>query len=564
MSFPVFAKDVSIERARKVATTFLQQSTATTLKSATQLELTLVTDFLTGIQETNPTLKSAGTDSPEMFAFNINQNTGFIIVSGDDAAFPILAYSDEQGIPATGFPPNIASWLDHYRQQIRYLKEHQIEPTEDVKMQWDGVYSRLKSAQNSVAPLTTTKWYQDSYYNAKCPYDSMAEKRTLTGCSATAMAQILKFWEYPSKGFGFHSYQHQKYGILSADFDTTSYNWAAMPDIVTAPNDAVATLMYHCGVAIDMDYGVSESGGRVIPVSYDIYAKNLFDASKSYFGYSKSIQALTRNYGHEMSEWTNMLKSELDSGRPILYEGYDSENDGGHEFICDGYDDQDNFHFNWGWGGLYNGYFRLEALIPPNKYNFNFYQTAIIGIKPPEDAVVYQLALNNPVETNKVEIKYGEGFTISVDILNKGTLDFKGDFCVAIYDDQYNLVDSVEIKTEQSLGAGVHFPDGLSFSSRGLSTMVPGTYRAYILYRSTNGEWIILQTDISDKLTKNFAEIKVSHKNVISLYSTIDLPLFSYVFLNGSSHITKQPVLSNDSLSVYLNVVNDSIKDFTD
>jgi hypothetical protein len=223
------------------------------------------------------------------------------------------------------------------------------------------------SVSTAVSPLVQTKWDQSPYYNNLCPYDNSKGERTVTGCVATAMAQVMNYWEYPKKGTGFHSYNHSKYGTLNANFGSTTYDWANMPNELTSSSstvqkNAVATLMYHCGVSVDMDYNVSSEGGSG---AYVISSRSPVThcteyALKTYFGYKTSIQGVQKA-DYTTTNWKNLLKAELDASRPIVYAGF---GDGGHCFVCDGYDNNDYFHFNWGWGGLYDGYFALNALIP--------------------------------------------------------------------------------------------------------------------------------------------------------------------------------------------------------
>ncbi len=202
------------------------------------------------------------------------------------------------------------------------------------------------------------------------------------------MAQVMKYWNYPTNGTGSHSYNHPTYGTLSADFGNTTYDWDNMLNVYTSSatqqqKDAVATLMYHCGVAVEMYYGIEESSA---------YLFWLEDNLINFFGYNPTtIQHLDRsNYSN--TEWENILKAELDAGRPILYSGdngsTDVENISSHEFICDGYDANDYFHINWGWGGDCDGFFLIDDLAPGSggigggMYDYRYYQTAIIGVQP--------------------------------------------------------------------------------------------------------------------------------------------------------------------------------------
>ncbi|MCK5743073.1 MAG: Spi family protease inhibitor, partial [Chlorobi bacterium] len=143
------------------------------------------------------------------YVFN-NEEKGFVIISGDDNASPILGYSNKNSFNPDNMPANLRKWLESYKEQIRYIIENNIGATENIKKQWQKIKS-AKSKQNKVLgevlPLIDTEWSQSPYYNDYCPYDSSEHERAVVGCVATAMAQIMKYWEYPETGSGFHSYQ---------------------------------------------------------------------------------------------------------------------------------------------------------------------------------------------------------------------------------------------------------------------------------------------------------------------------------------------------------------------
>jgi hypothetical protein len=194
------------------------------------------------------------------------------------------------------------------------------------------------------------------------------------------MAQVMKYWNYPQTGVGFHSYKHSQYGTLSANFALTTYDWKSMPNDVTSSNKAVATLMYHCGVGIEMIYGVNGSGAYMISAS----SANKYCAEyalKVFFGYKSSLKGVSRS-SYSDTQWVRMIKTELDAKRPILYDGFSNQpGQSGHCFIIDGYDNNSYFHLNWGWGGYNDGYYNINSL-NPGMLNFDFSQAAIFGIEP--------------------------------------------------------------------------------------------------------------------------------------------------------------------------------------
>ena len=178
-----------------------------------------------------------------------------------------------------------------------------------------------------------------------CPVDDLGEcSHAATGCTATAMAMIMKYWNYPQFGVGSHSYESQWYGTLTANFGETEYVWADMPDIVTEENPAVATLMYHCGVSVDMGYTGTTSGAAISPAAFF-----------NYFRYSHNA-VLDHQNNYTWTEWIALLENEIDNGRPVLYAGWEEMLLMGHSFVCDGYDASDYLHFNWGGDGYGNGY----------------------------------------------------------------------------------------------------------------------------------------------------------------------------------------------------------------
>lgn len=314
-------------------------------------------------------------DLPSIYFIHFKTG-GFVIVSGDDAAFPIIGYSLD------GFSddksPSFDGWIEMRNNEIDYIRKNSIKSSLEIADEWNrlkGTNSNTKFDGKNVSPLITTKWGQGCYYNALCPSSSGSCpcNRHLTGCVATAMAQIMKFHNYPSKGVGSYSYYHNLHGYISADFENTTYNWSSMPNSVTTTNNAVATLMFHCGVSVEMDYADCSSGSGAYPSFVPT-------ALVEFFNYSAST-TLVGKEDFDSYDWNSLLRDELDNNRPMFYFGYGS---GGHAFVCDGYCGTDFFHFNWGWNGSYDGYFYLNDLAP-GYYSFTNNQGAVIGIAPSDD-----------------------------------------------------------------------------------------------------------------------------------------------------------------------------------
>ena len=347
-------------------------------------------------KSTTPHFVNHATDFDNMYLFVNENGGGFVLVSADDAALPILGYSTTSAVEAEHLPDNVKEWLSGYQNEIEYLQSHHIEASEFVKEEWFRLQTnRLRAPllTSAVSPLLATTWDQSPYYNALCPYDNTYQQRAVTGCVATATAQVMKYWEHPYSGEGSHSYVDNSYGLQYADFGNTVYNWDNMPNYLTSSSSSssqmdVATLMYHVGVAVEMEYGVSATGGSGahMPEYYPGWVSAEY-ALKTYFKYNRSTLHSEFKEDYTDTQWCAMLRAELDAQRPLIYQGYDSV--GGHCFVCDGYTNDNQFHFNWGWSGYCDGYYVIGALNPAPggaggnaTYTFNIDNAALFGLMP--------------------------------------------------------------------------------------------------------------------------------------------------------------------------------------
>ena len=529
----VFAKSIDTETAKIVARNFLN------IPENSNLESVFNTSNISYDQ-------TSGTTNQQVLfhVFNLPSDQGFIIISGDDNIFPVLGYSLSGKFDENSLPSNFRKWIEGYKKEIQYIIENSIKATSEIAEKWEDLIKEPASQNSkmSVGPLITSTWDQGGYYNSSCPGGSV------TGCVATAMAQIMNYWEYPSQGTGFHSYNENDYGTLSANFGSTTYQWASMPNNVTSPNNAVATLMYHCGVSVEMDYSPQVSGAYVIENSPTPTACSEY-AFTTYFNYANSVQGVER-VNYNTTSWIQLLKSELDAGRPIEYAGYGSG--GGHAFICDGYDNNNYFHFNWGWGGAYDGYFLIDALNPSGtgtgggSGGYNSGHQAVIGIEPSSGNQTFNLQLYDNVTPSNNYIYYGQSFNVSTNIANFGGNTFNGDYTIAIFDNSYNFIEYVEILSGYTLQAGNFYSNNLIFSTNGILGMLPGTYYASLFYRPTGGNWM----QVSDGNYSNIAQIDVVNPN--------DIELNSSIIITPSSTLTQgQPA------SVNLNIINDGLSPFT-
>ncbi|MCF6241909.1 MAG: C10 family peptidase [Bacteroidales bacterium] len=371
-SFYGVSQQISENTAKTVAKNFLSEKQFTNFKKTNPK---IVFEKTTGKSKEN-----------NYYIFNDKNSHSFVIISADKKAYPILAYSLENNFPIANMPPEVAEWLAMYNLQIAKLKTLKKSAEEKVTLAWNKysstnfnpAASNLKeTVLTDVPPLISTTWNQGNYYNALCPETSTGGSggHVWAGCVAVAMAQLMKYWDYPANGQGSHSYVHYVYGEQSADFQNTTYNWGNMPNSLSAHNLDVATLIYHCGVSVNMNYSPTGSGS---------YSSTARASLINYFKYSSNTLLTSKN-AYTDENWKRMLRTEINAGRPLFYAGYGT---GGHAFNCDGYQGTDYFHFNWGWGGAYNGYFYLNDLTPGGN-NFSNSQSVMVGIVPSTLAPVF-------------------------------------------------------------------------------------------------------------------------------------------------------------------------------
>ena len=319
---------------------------------------------------------AAGYDN--LYIFSPSSGRGFVVLSTDDAAVSVLGYSAQNSFTLP-IPSSVAAWIQSYDEQVAYLAASDT----STGYHFRPLRSPGASSYSIVGPLVQTRWNQSPFYNDSCP--SIGGELTVTGCTATALAQIMRYWKSPITGTGGKNYFDAGSGqMLSANFGSTQYRWRNMPlSLSSASSDAekaaVAQLMYHCGVSLSTTFGLNANGGSsAMPTA-------VLTALTQNFSFREGLSL--KRYEDNSSTWTQLLKDEIDAGRPVFYAGYDD--DAGHAFICDGYDNLGAFLFNWGWGGSYDGYFQIGALNPGgggigsnNSNTFNQDNLAIVGIRP--------------------------------------------------------------------------------------------------------------------------------------------------------------------------------------
>lgn len=347
-------------------------------------------NFRESIHETQVAYQTFSSKSSQPTLFVVNVNDGFVVVSGDDRAVPVLGYSNQGNFDAVHCPVQLLELLRSYSDAISEITINVEEADASLSEKWnnlcENVWVNEQRNINEVEPLlTNNNWQQNNGYNYFCPADANGPAgHAYVGCVALAMGQVMHYWQHPTKGAGSHTYEcnhsssqagnYPDYGTLSANFGTTTYNFSLMPNYLdgSTPSNqilAVAKLLYHCGIAVDMFYG---------PEGSMAFHDDIAAAMEQYFKYDSCLTLWQSSY---QGDWDEMLKADLDAGRPIIYCAY--ANEGGHEFVCDGYDSQNYFHFNWGWGGLHNGYFLTSNMNP--SFVFSSSHGVVAHIQPKSD-----------------------------------------------------------------------------------------------------------------------------------------------------------------------------------
>ncbi len=365
INFNISAESVDIKDAERTAVNFYYQNIYQNCDTKYNLYDIKITGSITEYDNSDPVY----------YIFNIDKG-GFVIIAAENTAYPVLAYSYNGSYNVKNQNPAFNEWMGNYKEQIAYIRKIKASSTHEIDSLWNVYdtdnfsYIPSKDAKD-IQPLLKTTWNQDYYYNEMCPADASGPGgHAYAGCVATAMAQVMNYYKFPNQGTGSHSY-NSPYGVLSANFSTTTYDWTSMINDINSSNSAIAKLMYHCGISVNMVYGPDGSASSVAVA---------LSALTSHFRYSTNIKYYVKSW--YPGSWESMLKTNLDNKRPILYAG------GVHAFVCDGYQNTNYFHFNWGWSGYYDGYFQLTAL-NPGSYDFTDEQEAVVSIYPNSEYPYY-------------------------------------------------------------------------------------------------------------------------------------------------------------------------------
>lgn len=389
-----------------------------------------------------------------LYVFNVAGDNGYVIVSNDDIAFPVLGYADSGSFDMNNIPENMKAWLQGYADEIAWAKSH------GVKKASESSARRASGVKTPIAPLIETRWNQGSPYNNQTPYYGVKDgyyvygetpgvdwkagsaNHCVTGCVATAMAQVMYYNQWPKAATtAIPSYKWSNAGVDLTGLSATTFDWANMKLTYSGSETdesatAVSALMKYCGYSVGMNYGPSSGAS----------AARIANALKNYFGYNATTTYIKRsNYSY--ANWIEIMYNELLQNRPVLIGGQSSSS--GHEFICDGYDNEDYFHINWGWAGLSDDYFKLSALDPDaqgiggssSTDGFRYEQDAVVGIqKSTGEGTTLDLAsLKSNFSISIESVTFSDSPTqyeeveVTVNVSNSGSDEFDGDLGIDVY-----------------------------------------------------------------------------------------------------------------------------------
>ena len=412
------ARPLSERQARHLAEQFFLQSTRTTMsRPISQQGLQLVSAPIR--QSVGVELRTLSGDKARYYyIYNRGSNAGFVIIAGDDELTPYIGYATTGRFIVEDMPEQLVAFLKACQERIDELVSsisyHQaLQPTRPSA-----------SEPTQIAPLLgNIQWNQSAPWNNQTPV--VDGEHTPVGCVATAYTQVMRYYQWPTQGEGTFSYTEKRSDRQhSVDYESTTYDWAHMPERYADPSqateeetNALSTLAYHAGVAVEMMYAPRGSGASMPYVDR---------ALREHFRYDKRVSFKNR-VNYTQATWEQLLRNELIAARPIVYSGYGH---GGHAFVCDGYDANGLFHINWGWGGMSDGYFNLNYLVPSDLGigggaggGYSLGQGAVVGIMPDRQGTS-QRPESSVVTTWRFSM-----------LFDKGTLDATADYIVALVDD---------------------------------------------------------------------------------------------------------------------------------
>lgn len=505
-----------------------------------------------------------------LYVYNLG-NEAFVIVSGDDEAEPVLAYSYEGAFTAEDVPEHIKAWMQTYADEIEYLGSKAKKSRVMAKVP-TAVSRTAVDYPASVAPLLKYQgepitWDQGTPFNDECP--NYYGYRSAAGCVATALSQIMYYHRWPNTCLnGTRSYFTYTYNIAqNMTYNGLTFDWDKMLPAYKRGSyneeqaAEVAKLIHAVGVAVEMDYAPEGSGTTSLQAGLPMV---------KLFNYDKNLHYVMRDY-FELDEWVSMIKEEISNGRPICYAGTSTSI--GHQFIFDGYDENNMVHVNWGWSGMSDGYFRLSALAPSTtgtgggsvtSGGFIYNQGMWLGMqRPTQTSIPYSFYIIHgaSIKADKETLLSGENITLSVTNFYNASLDFDGQIGLVLESEdgtQWVLAQKAE---KHVCGGGSLSQDGtpvLSLTGPMPADMKDGRYQVYFATQSPGEpDWKRIRADYgyNDRFEAKVTDGRITiSPMVIEPDATGTLSPEHALYTRCRSHFTAK--LTNTTPSEYFGIAH--------
>lgn len=536
------AGPISPEKAREIASSFWKKVAPE--KGEARMRL--------APQKSRSTDRNINKDTKEnYYIFTEESSTGFVIVSGDDLLEPIVGYSTSETRTDIEMPQPLVEWLDMYNHYVEQVRQGKAAPIQ-------------RATGKRIEPMLKTTWDQNSPYNRKCPQIGL--QYPPTGCTATAVAQVMKFHAWPVTPLKAITWKSNITGSSERiDLTKRKYNWSKMLNSYTGiydqdNADEVAQLMVDVGKAINSSYALSGTGSNNVEA---------IDALVNVFDYSSEAR-IYRRLEHSDETWMNVLRSNLEARQPMVYTGFGFTTGAGHAFVCDGIDENNYLHINWGWNGAYDGFFDMAYMKPDGigtgggAGEYSVGQAIIANIHPREegevkregDPTIYILAPVGPMQQAPLEkyeaaINKSSGtarFRILASFLNWSHSAFNIELAADITDKAGNVTrvslgnEMFTLKADDS-GGYIYTLQVQTKQNNGGLYLPKGKYTMRIVYRHTDGEFAIMPG------ANNGLSIEVTDTHVIVTNSMPKVTLSRLTF-------QPRPMFIGDKINMEARIVN--------
>lgn len=492
ISTVVFAGPIDQAKAHRIAASFWKQNAKINKNITLQL-----------VQEGTPSKAASRetvNDDAQYYIFSTESKQGFIIVSGDDRLTPVIGYSEN--CSSEEMPPQLEAWLDEYSNYVEDVRAGVAEP----------VLHETKAGGKAIAPMLETSWNQSAPYNNKCP--EVNGQKTPTGCTATAMAQIMKFHEWPVTPTKNVVWRNNITGTSETLYLTSrKYQWDNMlphyrNGYTQEQAEEVATLMEDVGKAINSSYALEGTGSSEIYASYALV--NIFDYSPK--------ATIVRRAEYTEEEYVSIIRENLEARQPLMYTGMSQSYSSGHAFVCDGIDENDLLHIDWGWDGSYNGYFDMTYMSPSGTGigggdgRYNVAQTLIANITPrtkdeqdvdgePVVYMMYVVDVNTDLnqatpatlfsQTSNYNTSKEADFRFAAGLLNWSHSDVDLQMCIAFEKDG-EIVSLSNVGEERTLpfqeSLGYYITLTVSNDASNKNYLQEGAYNVFLCYSDKSGK----------------------------------------------------------------------------